>query len=179
MLIEHLPSFMADIDEFKKLFNVEEEIFSELYNAFKKYENNLWIETADDEGIKKREKFLGIDKPYGTLEDRRKVVLSEWSGVLPFNYYTLDKWLSSYLEKYNYTIEISFDEYKLYVLLSLSVKEHETYIKNALRKKIPANMIIEIGIDYNRYRDFKKFTYGQIKDSGITLGEMRESVISL
>ena len=89
------------------------------------------FETADDEGIKRREKFLGIDKPYGTLEDRRKVVLSEWSGVLPFNYYTLDKWLSSYLEKYNYTIEISFDEYKLYVLLSLSVKEHETYIKNA------------------------------------------------
>lgn len=178
MIIEHLPYFMQEIEELKKLFYIEENIFSDVKKAYEKYENNLWIETADEYGIARREKFLGIVKPQGDIEERRKVVLSEWSTVLPFNYKSLNDWLLRYLGEHNYTINIDFENYIVNILLSLSVKEYKSYLQKTLREKIPANMIIEIDIDYNRYRDFKKFTYGQLKEMNITLGEMKSSVLA-
>ncbi len=177
MIIEHLPQFMQDIEEFKKLFYIEENIFAELKKAYQKYENNLWIETADEDGIVRREKFLGITKPQGDIEERRKVVLSEWSTVLPFNYKSLDDWLLRYLGKDNYTINIDFENYNVNILLSIYVKEYKTYLENTLRYKLPANMVIEIGVDYNRYRDFKIFTYGQLNEMNITLEELKSTVI--
>ena len=72
MLIEHLPPFMRDFEEFKKLFDIEDSVLDELKTTYKRHEDNLWIQTADEYGIKRREKLIGIEKPEGDLEDRRK-----------------------------------------------------------------------------------------------------------
>ncbi len=177
MLIEHLPPFMRDFEEFKKLFDIEDSVLDELKDTYKRHEDNLWIQTADEYGIKRREKLIGIEKPEGDLEDRRKVVLSEWSSILPFNYETLNQWLLRYLDKDNYTIEIDFPNYKVTLMLSLFVMAKREYIKKSLRKKLPANMIIEVDIDYNRYLDFRSFTHSDIKNRKIKIKNMKDTIL--
>ena len=37
MLIEHLPPFMRDFEEFKKLFDIEDSVLDELKDTYKRH----------------------------------------------------------------------------------------------------------------------------------------------
>lgn len=84
-LAEYLPPFLREYKELKAVMEAENPEFSLLQNAAKRVLKNEFIETADEFGISRFEKLLGImPSKNDTLESRRARVYSRWFTELPY-----------------------------------------------------------------------------------------------
>ena len=78
-LWEHLPSFLKKFRELDKLLEAEKPEFQLLVHNGLKLLNNLFILTADEDGLERFEKILKIyPSADDTVETRRKTVMVQW-----------------------------------------------------------------------------------------------------
>lgn len=70
-----VPDFIAEIDKFKLLYDVENISFDELYESVEKVKSDVFISTASDEAIERIETFINI-KGQGNLEQRISYIKS-------------------------------------------------------------------------------------------------------
>ncbi|HAK43878.1 MAG TPA: hypothetical protein DCM59_15720 [Clostridium sp.] len=74
-LIDHIPEFLREIREFHQIMATGSVELNKLTEAMKQNLENSFLETMDELGISRYEKFLEII-PQGTLEQRRKYILA-------------------------------------------------------------------------------------------------------
>lgn len=84
-LAEYLPPFLREYKELRAVTDAENPEFSLLRDAAERVLKNEFIETADEFGISRFEKLLGIlPSKDDTLESRRARVYSRWFTELPY-----------------------------------------------------------------------------------------------
>ena len=144
-LKKYLPDFINGIREFQELDATLSQEFDLIHEHLKTLQDNQFIETATSQGISRYEEMLNI-KPNDDLEVRRLNILNHYNSTIPFTM----KWLESLLnttvgldlylidlEPSHYTLTISIIEPKAYTIPTL---------QKELRRKIPANMVLNINI---------------------------------
>lgn len=120
-------------------------MWSEFYRTLR---NTLILE-ADEEGISRWEKMLGII-PSGSLEDRRLKVYIEWNSNVIWTDRTLRQFLDLFLGRGTYEMELIYDKYALKIKLRLGkTKVGYNALLNELRKIIPANIEMFTTIEVN------------------------------
>lgn len=84
-LLDYLPPIMQTYREIKATLDAEDPEFKLVWTAVDQVLSNEFITTADEYGISRFEKILGI-LPYAedTLESRRTRVLARWFQSLPY-----------------------------------------------------------------------------------------------
>lgn len=70
-----VPDFIAEIEEFKSVFNIENKNFDELHSELEKVKGDMFITTASSDAITRIETFLRI-KGQGTLQQRKSFLIS-------------------------------------------------------------------------------------------------------
>ena len=84
-LLSYLPFFMQEYKEIAVALNAENPEFDLLLKDATDVLDNEYITTADEKGIKRFEKLLGIlPEEDDTLESRRAKVLVLWFVSLPY-----------------------------------------------------------------------------------------------
>ena len=140
-LLSYLPNYLKEYTELKAALEAENPEFDSLWKAAARVLSNFFILTADEYGMGRYEKLLGIyPEPWLSLEERREIVLIRWFSRLPYTYRMLLMQLGRLCEE-GFKAEKSFeDDYYLGV---------ETYdenwvkaleIRRLMLKMVPANI---------------------------------------
>lgn len=137
-LIKYLPLFVAEYEEIQEITESENPEFRLAIKKVTQAKENQFIISADEEGINRFERLLGIrPKEKASLEDRRKEILARWNDVSVYTYKGLILRLNQLLGVGNYEIYPRFDDYELELEYRNKVG-FEEYI----REIIPANIAL-------------------------------------
>ncbi len=149
-LESYLPPFMAEFSEITAAFTAENPEFRIIWSAADRTLKNAFIDTADEYGISRFEKLLGI-LPYkeDSLETRRLRVQSRWFSSIPGTLKGLIVRLAVLCGSNSFTIEKYYDSY----LIEISIEsesnsgffEQPEELENLLDSLLPCNM------RYNNY----------------------------
>lgn len=137
-LIKYLPLFVAEYEEIQQITEAENPEFRLAIKEVTQAKENQFIISADEEGISRFEKLLGIrPKETASLEDRRKEILARWNDVSVYTYKGLILRLNQLLGVGNYEIYPKFDDYEL----ELEYR-NKTGFESYIREIIPANIAL-------------------------------------
>lgn len=142
-LKKYLPEFISELKEFQELDKVCSLEIDELREKLLQLQDNQFIETADDKGLRKYEQILNI----AYVEDeavRRFNILNKYNSTIPFTMMWLNNMLNTTLGKGNFLLDINYREYVLTISVLASKEQHIETLYNDLRKKIPCNLVLNI-----------------------------------
>lgn len=142
-LKKHLPDFVSSLKEFEELDKTISIELDLLRTKIEQLQNNQFIYLADEQGISRFEKMLGIQK-VDDIESRRLNILMKFNSQLPFTYRWLVNFLNTTLGQDKYQITLYPEDYHLVINVA-DDKSHliDTLTKD-LRAKIPANLLLTI-----------------------------------
>ena len=175
--IEHYqPDVIKDYREFKAIAQTENPELYLLWTASDNAFNDQFVDTLTVNGCERWERMLSI-QPMGTdtLEERRFRIKARLNENLPYTMRMLKNSLSALCGADGYSLTLYAGEYRLKILVELTVKKMFAEAEKMVKRMIPANMIIDISLRYNQWLALRPITWGQA--AGYTWGEIKEEVI--
>ena len=147
----YLPTFMQKYNEPVAALKAEEPEFLLVWKAADRVLYNHFISTADDYGISRFEKLLGIlPSPEDTLESRRERVRSRWFKSIPYTLKTLINKLITLCGDRDFTIMADFSEsYTMVLNVSLSLFGQVDELNDILSYMISQNIVVEVNNTLN------------------------------
>lgn len=141
-LLSYLPPFMQEYREIVAALTAENPEFNVILRNANNALDNEFITTADETGIRRFEKLLGIlPSEYDTLETRRTRVLLLWFISLPYTLRMLIKMLTVLCGGMDFTVEKDFDAYYIRVITHFRLYSQILQLRKLLKEMIPANMV--------------------------------------
>lgn len=142
-LLSYWMPVLRQLKEFKEIAKAEEPEISYLLEATENTLNGMFIETANEYGIKRFEDMLGIiPEKDDSLSERRSRVLTRWNNKEVYTTKSLNELLTSYCGAGNFEIIERYREYILEIVASLPVKGSLDTVHSILREIIPCNLIL-------------------------------------
>lgn len=142
-LKSYLPPHLQEYKEIAAALDSEDPEFAIIWSVKDGILRNEFISTADEGGIERYEKLLGIT-PYDddTLESRRARVQTGWFVALPYTVKMLIKKLTVLCGE-NFMIIKDFERYSLRVSTHLKLYSQQLSMRALVEEMTPANMVIE------------------------------------
>ena len=170
-LIKHLPPFLQKYREMVLVTNTENPEFQFVHDEAERILNNTFILSADEDGIARFEKILGIYVAKDeTLEARRSRVMSRWNDISPYTYNALVSKLHSLHNSDNFIINRNYDDYEIEIITHLELPGQVEELDRILDFIMPANLIVD---SKNRLECHAK------GDSFIAVGMAHASIVEL
>lgn len=136
---------LRNLKEFKEIAKAEEPELIRILEAIEQTLANMFIETANEDGIKRFEKILGIIPEAGeTLSTRRFKVLSMWSNTGVYTVNHLSEMLTSFCGEGNYEIIERYNEYIIEIVTHVAIKDAFELVDGLIRDALPCNMVLEL-----------------------------------
>ena len=142
-LKKYLPEFISEVKEFQELDKVCSVEIDELRSKLKLLQDNQFIESANDEGLRRYEQMLGLSSA-DDLETRRFNILNKYNSTIPFTMKWLRNTLNTTLGKGNFLIDMNYKCYTLTISVVASKEHLIPMIYDDLRKKIPCNLVLNV-----------------------------------
>ena len=176
-LIDYLPPVLQQTREMQAVMEGEQPAVAELWDAWKTVLDALFVRYANEQGLARWERMLGI-RPRGTdsMEVRRVAVLARLNEQLPFTERTLRLMLDGVCGPGGYTLEIIYREYRVFVRVHLWEKRAMDEAAALLGRVVPANMVIDLGLRYNTHRMLRPRLHRMLR--GTTHRALREEVLA-
>lgn len=167
MILEYLPEFLQNIKQFKILANIQEPYVLNFDSQIQKIINNCFINTCDEFGLTKFEKFLNIfpDKS-NSIEERRFKVLTKWSTKTPYTLFFLYNYLSQLLGENGFSINIDYKNLKFELFMDLANQHRKPIVDEFLEEILPLNLTFKVDF-YNFWSSLKGFTYGDLEQKTV------------
>ena len=135
-----------------------------------------FIETLTDNGCKRWEKILDIKpRDTDTLQVRRFRIKARINEDLPYTWRALERVLDTMCGKGAYAMTLYNEEYRLVILLELTVKKLFDEVEQSVKRMIPANLILDVRLRYNTWGQVKVLTWGDLKNR--TWKDVKEEVL--
>lgn len=147
-IIEYLPSYLKNIYEFQKIYDVENIELESIQNKLDSILNEIIVDRASEYGISRYEKIFNIINKKSTLYERRFIIESIFMNRIPF---TL-KWLENKLKQIaddKYVIDIDYNNYALVIRISYLFANALDLLEKDIRKSIPANLSLTMYLNEN------------------------------
>ena len=142
-LKKYLPKFVGEIKEFQELDQTVSVEIDKLRDKLEQLQANQFIETANDEGLRRYEQILGLSSA-SDLETRRFNILNKYNSTIPFTLRWLTNMLNTTLGKGNFLLDIDYRCYTLTISVATSKEHLIPMIYKDLRKKIPCNLVLKV-----------------------------------
>ena len=141
---QYLPDVLRDVREFRAITTVESPAFAGYRAAISRALDNQFVATADNDGLMRYEKMLGIvSNKTDTAADRRFRILAKINNRLPYSMGWLRRKLDTLFGAGNYQIIRDTAAHKLAVEADVQFETVIVSLYNDLRQSIPANMVLE------------------------------------
>lgn len=163
----YLPPFMQKYKEPVAALKAEEPEFQLIWKAADRLLYNHFISTADEYGISRFEKLLGIfPSSEDTLESRRERVQSRWFKSIPYTLKTLINKLVTLCGDRDFTIKADFSEsYTMILNVSLSIFGQVDELNEVLSYMIPQNIVVKVNNTLNYEQSASIFEAGATVES--------------
>ncbi len=174
--IRYFPQHIADIEEFKCIAKIYDQKLQLIWDHIAQIQANWRFDKMDEMECGRWESMLNI-KLTGeeTLMDRRRNIKGIWTSGLPYTAKKFKEVLDAMVGADYYKLDINSKEKTMKVSLMLEAIAKDDYIYNLMRAMAPADMVVIVEIIFNRYRNFRTYTYGEL--SKYTYEQLRTSTI--
>lgn len=174
-LLSYWMPILRNLKDFKEIAKAEEPEIRLLLDAIDHTLNNMFIDTADEYGIKRFEEIMGIYPEEGTdLETRRFSVAVKWSDKLPYTESILEGLLENLCGEGGYRLKVDNEIYALTVKLALANEHNVEEVVELLDRVAPANMITKVFL-FNTHSILNGFTHQHLR--GYTHKDVREELL--
>lgn len=165
----YLPPFMQKYKEPVAALKAEEPEFQLIWNATDRVLYNHFISTADEYGISRFEKLLGItSSAEDTIESRRERVQSRWFKTIPYTMKTLIRKLIVLSGDNNFSIKADFSEsYTMILNVSLSIFGQVDELNEILSYMMPQNIVVTVNNTLNYEQSATLFAAGATVESRV------------
>lgn len=142
-LVSYLPPFMQEYKELVAALEAESPEFCVIWRAVDKVLRNRFISTADEYGISRFEKLLGVyPQSDDTLESRRSRVQSKWFSKLPYTLQTLTQKIIVLCGSSDFELTYNFDTgYVVVVETGLELCGQVEELESILDELLPCNIV--------------------------------------
>lgn len=142
-IASYFPRFYDGYVEIDALATAEDKVFDKAEQEAALVFNNLFILTADAEGIQEYENQLGIlaDPATESLEFRRARILNRFSLKPPYTYRFLEQKLNDIIGVGQWTMNVDYANRTLYIESSSSDQQWFNEVLITLTGIKPANMV--------------------------------------
>lgn len=167
MVIERFrPIFTKNNSLFDALYGTEADELNLILIDLIEIKNNQYLKTSNSKGLKRYEELYSIPSDNSlTNEERIQQILDAIMFRPPITYKRLYEILVANLGAGNFSLNIDYDNYKVYIDLysGISTEADERTVKK-IRELIPANLYVVYIYPYT-YQYLKKFyNYGEYGD---------------
>lgn len=144
-LVSYLPPFMKSYKEPVAALDAANAEFQIVWKAVDRVLRNRFISTADEYGISRFEKLLGIyPSEDDTLESRRSRVQNKWFDNIPYTMKMLLKRLTILCNSSDFILSHNFTEgYTLRIHTSLELFGQVEELETIIGYMLPCNIVIE------------------------------------
>lgn len=156
MLIEiRYPEAVLFIEDVRLSIEAGDKVGGIFERAMDEIDNNIAICTAEESGIARREKILGIQPlDTATLEERRLEVLLKWFSVPPYTERALRRRLDASLGADNYIFTVDLDAKTIFCKIYWSrvpygIRMQES-VTDMFEEMIPLDYLIDVAL-YDRF----------------------------
>lgn len=144
-LLGYWMPILRQLKEFKEIAKTETPELRYILEAIERTQNNMFIETADEYGIKRFEDMMGIYPEAGaSLEARRFNVLVKWNDKVPYTEKELYNRLISICGDNNFSVNPDYKNYFLEVITHLGIEGAFDTISSILQDMIPCNLVLDL-----------------------------------
>ena len=167
-LVSYLPPFLAEFKEIAVTLEAENPEFVLVWNAAERVLQNEFIETADEYGISRFEKVIGlVPSNEDTIESRRARIMSKWLSTLPYTLKILIKNLTVLCGGNDFKVNADFNNYNIRVTTHLRLYSQVQELKELLERMIPANIVIKSFNSIIIFADGEAVIYTKVNTVGI------------
>lgn len=141
-LWEHMPPFLKKFKELDAIYQAEKPEFQKLADDNESMLDNLFIQTAQHEGLSRFEKILKLPSfSSDDLEQRRARILVQWIDIIPYTMRTLKEKLIAI--QGNNQVEVYFSNpYELTIKTRLSKFGQVDSLEILLKSILPCNLVV-------------------------------------
>lgn len=162
-VLSYLPPVLQDVYEMQAVSQAENSELNRLWQGAEDAMNDQFIASATENGVSRWEKMLLLyPKDTDTLPERKFRIQSALSGRLPFTIWALREQLDSLCGPGNYELTVDHANFKVTVLLALAAQENYETVSELLRKMLPANLQVEISVQYRRYSELEAWQHADL-----------------
>ncbi|WAW15463.1 putative phage tail protein [Peptostreptococcus equinus] len=174
--IEYIPSVYAEIEEFKALSKAYDIECKLLMDDFEGVSNNYFLDTLNESGCSRWERFLRMDVNSNySLEDRRFMIKLKMLGYTPYTYLRLKEILDGMCGTTGYKMYLNPVSKHLVCKVDLGVKFQQRAIDLMLENMLPLDITFNTELLYNTSQTLSNFTHEQL--SNYTHQHLKEEVI--
>ena len=161
-LLVNLPEFLGEMKDFKSVGIAENPEFTLAWHKTENWLKDRFISSMTEEGLSQMERFLRI-RPLDsdTPEDRRQRILAIENKALPYTLKKFREVLTNACGEGNTSVDV--ENYFVLIPVKLASLRSLDFIRETAEQMIPMNMLFEIYVIYNRWRNFSKKTWGEMK----------------
>lgn len=144
-LLGYWMPVLRQLKEFKEIAKAETPELKYILEQVERTLNNMFIETADEYGIKRFEDMMGIYPEAGaSLETRRFNVLVKWNDKVPYTEKELYNRLISICGDDNFSVNPDYKNYFLEIITHLGIEGAFDIISSILQDMIPCNLVLDL-----------------------------------
>ena len=172
-VVRYAPELYEGNTEMMALYEAQKNLFLELIEARKQLFGNLYVSSANLDGVKKYEETYEIVPDNSlSVEQRRSVILNKLVFRPPFTRNRIKEILDTYYGEGNYAFVIYPDIFTVLIDPDILDKGVYDYLSNLFREIIPANMTLLFGFPYMYIYLRRNYTYGLL--ASLTYGELSQ-----
>jgi hypothetical protein len=155
---------VGESEEFKKIAETENPWFAVVWKAFERVLDNQFIDSMDDYGLNKWEKFLKVSPlATDTYEDRRFRIKALLMGDLPYTMRSLTNKLNNICGEGNVQINYIKSDFLLNIRIALAAKNQKSAVAELLKRILPANIILSLDLLYNKHETLADFRHNELQ----------------
>lgn len=144
-IIKYWIKELRRVAEFKEIAKTEDIEFLRLYGETDRALKNLFIETADEYGVKRLEKVAGIyPDAEDTLEQRKARLYVYWNDKEPYTEGELRNRLESLCGAGNYEIDSDYRNFLIRIIMNVGDYGIFDEITKMLDYFLPANLVLDL-----------------------------------
>lgn len=153
-LIAYLPGFLQEYKELQAIMAADQMELDAVYGKIDQLLLNMFTDTADLEGLERREKMYGIvPGKSATIEQRRLDVKTKETNSLPYTIRQYKDMLLSMCGEGNYYFNLDTDNYFMLLRLRVTTKDAPLVLSaiDALTMRLkPCNLVYDSALfDYH------------------------------
>lgn len=145
-LKRYLPPFLQEYEELSSCLNAEDPEFILVWNGTERVLKNAFIETADEYGLKRFEKLLGIfPSKEDDIESRRSRIFSRWFTTLPYTFRVFIRRMELLCGGRDFIVTKYFtEEYRLEIESYMEQFGQVAELEHMIDTIVPCNMVVNV-----------------------------------
>ena len=162
---KYLPLHIAEMEEFKKIAKTYDKYLKLVWQSLKREELNRVLATMDEAECEQWERLLNIViNPADSLEDRVNRIRGYHVSDLPYTYNKLDEVLKLVCGGDNYKLKVDNSKQLVDCGVKIVSIQMIDVIFDLIRKRVPANMLVNVYALFNRWERFKQLMWSELTD---------------